>query len=202
MSLKTIDSLPLASELKGHSRDRDETVQTIAAGPAIDATDANWIVVDRQRKKKSAKSLRWCASASAGCECCGGEHDIVPSCHEPSSNFKLVIKVFRGNETVQPWLKNDFTSQADAYRFQVQRKNQHQMGQQKEKLSTVLSIEPEAVHAVNSSGGWEVVKLALDSVQLRRSYLHTSCKDTSFMRVHRSKEAWNMRWKMVSKSPI
>ena len=51
MSLKTIDSLPPAAELKGHSRDRDKTVQTIAAGPDIDATDANWIVVDRQRKK-------------------------------------------------------------------------------------------------------------------------------------------------------
>ena len=37
------------------------------------------------------------------------------------------------------------------------------MGKQKEKLSTVLAIEPEGVHAVNSSGGWEEVKLALDS---------------------------------------
>ena len=40
MSLKTRHSLPPAAELKGHSRDRDETVQTIAASPDIDATDA------------------------------------------------------------------------------------------------------------------------------------------------------------------
>ena len=42
-------------------------------------------------------------------------------------------------------------------------KNQHQMGKQTEKLSTVLAIELEGVHAVNSSGGWEEVKLAHDS---------------------------------------
>ena len=134
MSLKTGDPLPPAAELKGLSRDRDETVQTIAAGPDIDATDANWIVVDRQRKKKSAKSLRWCASASAGCECCGGEHVTDPSCHEPSSRFKLVSKVFRGNETMQPWLKDDFPSLADAHRFQSSKKESAPDGKAERKV--------------------------------------------------------------------
>ena len=40
MSLKTGDPLPPAAEWKGLSRDRDETVQTIAASPDINATDA------------------------------------------------------------------------------------------------------------------------------------------------------------------
>ena len=150
MSLSTLDSHPLA-ELNGHSRDSDETALTIAAGSDFDATDANWIVVGRQS-----------ASASAECEGCGGEHDTDPSCCEFSSRFTFVSKVFRGNEKMQSRVKDDFPSLADAHRVQVQSKNHSPIGEQKEKLSTVLAIEPEGVHA-DSSGGWEEEKLALDS---------------------------------------
>ena len=57
MSLRTVDSLPPAAELNGHSRDSDETVQTIEASSDFDATNAIWIVVDRQWKKRSAKEF-------------------------------------------------------------------------------------------------------------------------------------------------
>ena len=86
--------------------------------------------------------------------------------HQPPQNANVAVASMKssvetrrcshGPSTISPSL-------ADAHRVQVQSKNQRPIGKHKEKLSTVLAIGLEGVHAVNSSGGWEEVKLAFDS---------------------------------------
>ena len=81
-----------------------------------------------------------------------------PNCHEPSPRFKLASKVFRGNEKMIRGSKTISRHWQTLIEFKFKVRTSDPIGNQKEKLSTVLAVELEGVHAVNSSGGREEVK--------------------------------------------